>query len=345
MKRLITLMAAAILMATGAVAQNKVDDQGRKQGRWVRTDKDGSKIYEGEFKDGLETGEFVYYYHDGTVRMRNTYTEPGTVCSHEAYDEHGNLLARGTYNRRNRDGRWFFYGTGGRLVKECDYKMGVKHGRHVVYTHSGDTAEVAWWDNNHRHGRWWKRIGRTGYITGTFVHGGLEGRLVEYDDDGLLVRDGHYKGGLKHGSYQYFENQKLTVDETWNNGTLTDRKILLITPEEEYVSIFDIVCLMPQGKAKVVIQLKDGTMKQTRESADVVYDRLGNGLFDYANRKSRVLVARQCVQGVTTDKEGRSILLLEPQPDFPIYPDEDGLKMVRSRQYEDDSPLDKIIGR
>ena len=345
MKKIFMLISVAVLLSASTVAQNAVDKQGRRQGHWVRTDKDGSKIYEGGFKDGLETGEFVYYYHDGTVRMRNVYSEPGTVCSHEAYDEQGRLLARGTYNRRNRDGRWQFYGPDGRLVKECDYKMGVKHGRHVVYTHSGDTAEVAGWDNNHRHGRWWKRIGRTGYITGTYVHGGLEGRLVEYDDAGLLVRDGHYKNGLKHGSYQYFENNQLTIDETWNSGTLMDRKILMLTPDVEYVSIFDMVCLMPQGKAKVVVVLKDGTQIVTRESADVVYDRLGNELFDFANRKSRVLVARQNVQGTTTDSEGRTVLLLEPQPSFPIYPDEDGLKMVRSRQYEQDSPLDKIIGR
>ena len=45
----------------------------------------------------------------------------------------------------------------------------------------------------------------------------------------------------------------------------------------------------------------------------------------------------------TKDAEGRDILMIEPQPDFVIFPDEDGQKMVRSRQYEDDSPLDKII--
>jgi len=338
------LMAAAMLL-TGAVAQNTVDNQGRRQGHWVRTDKDGSKIFEGTFEDGLETGTFTYYYHDGTVRMRNTYTEPGTVCQHEAYDEQGHLLARGTYNRRNRDGRWSFYAEDGRLLKECDYKMGVKHGQHIVYDHNGDTAEVAGWQNNHRHGRWWKRIGKSGYITGTYVNGGLDGRLVEYDDAGMLIREGNYKGGLKHGSYKYFEDNKLTVDETWYEGTMSDRKILLITPNEEYVSIFDIVCLMPQGKSKVVVMFKDGSMKQTRESADVVYERLGSELFAYANRKSRVLVAQEYVQGTSTDAEGRTILLLEPQPGFPIYPDEDGMKMVRSRQYEDDSPLDKLQHR
>lgn len=345
MKRIAIVAAALALLTTAtAVAQNQVDKQGRRVGHWVRVDKDGSKIYEGDFKDGLETGVFTYYYHDGTVRMRNTYTEPGTVCRHEAYDEHGHLLARGMYNRRNRDGRWEFFAEDGRLVKECDYRMGVKHGRHVVYTHTGDTAEVTGWDNNHRHGRWWKRIGTSGYITGTYVHGGLEGRVVEYDDAGLMTRDGHYKNGLKHGSYQYFEGGKLTVSESWNAGTLQDRRVLLLTPNEEYVSVFEMVCLAPMGKAKTVVVMKDGTKKVTNENTEVVYDRLGNGVFDYANRKGRVLVAREQVQGVSKDAEGRDILLLEPQPDFPIYPDEDGMKMVRSRQYEKDSPLDKLIG-
>lgn len=345
MKKAVFLLAATLLLTSvGAVAQNKIDKQGRRQGHWVRTDKDGSKIYEGDFVDGLETGTFTYYYNDGTVRIRNTYTTPGKVCRHEAYDEQGHLLATGTYNQRNRDGQWKFFAEDGRLVKQADYKMGVKHGLHVIFTSRGDTAEVATWANNHRNGRWWKRIGEKGYITGTYVNGGLEGRLVEYDDNGLLVRDGNYTDGFKNGSYRYFDNNKLTIDETWNHGTLADRRIRLLTPNEEYVSIFDMACLAPQGKAKVVVILKDGTKKVTHESTEVLYDRLGNELFDYANRKGRVLVSRHCVHGLGKDREGREILLLEPQPDFPIYPDEDGLKMVRSRQFEDDSPLDKLLG-
>ena len=346
MKKTVLLLAATLLLTSvGAVAQNKIDKQGRRQGHWVRTDKDGSKIYEGDFVDGLETGTFTYYYNDGTVRIRNTYTTPGRVCNHEAYDEQGHLLARGTYNQRNRDGRWQFYNESGRLVKEASYKMGVKDGPHIIYTSRGDTAEVANWANNHRHGRWWKRIDEKGYITGTYVNGGLEGILVEYDGEGNLVREGNYRDGFKHGSYHYFENKQLTIDETWNHGTLSDRRVRLLTPDEEYVSVFDMACLAPQGKAKVVIILKDGTKKVTRESADVLYDRLGGEVFDYANRKSRILVSRNCVQGIGKDNEGREILLLEPQPDFAIFPDEDGMKMVRSRQYDEDSPLDKLNNR
>jgi hypothetical protein len=105
----------------------------------------------------------------------------------------------------------------------------------------------------------------------------------------------------------------------------------------------DIACLAPQGKAKTVVYLKDGTKKVSRESSEALYDRLGSEFFAFANHKSRILVAMSCVQGTSKDAEGRETLILEPQPDFAIFPDEDGLKMVRSRQYEDDSPLEKLI--
>ena len=338
-KTLILLTAALLLTSVSAIAQNKVDKQGRRQGHWIRIDKDGTKIYEGDFLDGKETGTFTYYYADGTVRMRNIYTVPGERCDHEAYDEKGHLLARGHYDRRNRDGQWQFFAEDGRLVKEASYRMGIKDGLHVIYTHTGDTAEVTHWVNNHRHGRWWKRIGKQGYITGTYVNGGLEGRLVEYDDNGLLAREGHYLDGLKHGSYRYYEDGQLTIDERWEHGLMLDRRIRMLLPEEKFLSIHDIICLAPLGKNRVTLLLDDGSKLITHESADLVYERIGDELFDCANRKSRIIVARHAVQGIGKDTEGRDILLLEPQPDFAIFPDEDGIKMVRSRHFDDEPAL------
>ena len=42
---------ALVLMMVGLAcqAQNQMDKQGRRQGHWVKTDKQGAKIYEGEF--------------------------------------------------------------------------------------------------------------------------------------------------------------------------------------------------------------------------------------------------------------------------------------------------------
>lgn len=333
-KHILFLAAAMVITAVSASAQNQVDKQGRRQGHWIRTDKDGSKIFEGDFKDGLETGTVTYYYSDGTVRIRNTYTEPGRVCQHEAYDEQGRLLARGQYNQRNRDGLWQFFAEDGRLVKEASYRMGIKEGRHIVFDRSGDTAEVCHWQNNHRHGRWWKRIGQKGYITATYVNGNIEGRLVEYDDEGRLAREGHYSGGQKHGDYRYYENGTLTVKERWNYGLMNDREILVSTPTPSFVSIHDIVCMAAQGKAKTIVLLRDGTKLVANEAYEPISNRAGDELFALANRKSRISVARSCIQGIGVDSEGRDILLLTPQPDFAIFPDEDGKKMVHATQID-----------
>lgn len=337
-----TLIAAMALtmLALGAEAQNTVDKQGRRQGHWVRTDKDGTKLFEATYIDGLEVGTSTYYYADGTVRIRNTFTEPGVRCMHEAYDEQGHLLAMGEYCQRNRDGEWKFFAKDGRLLKEAVYKMGIKEGLHVIFDKQGDTAEVTHWHNNQRHGRWWKRIGEKGYITGNYVSGSMEGRLVEYDDRGALAREGYYQNGLKHGTYRFFEHGRLTVDERWNHGILSDRKILLLAPEAQFTSIYDIACLAAQGKNRVVVVLTDGTKLIAQESADVVYDRLGNERFTLANRKSRIMVAREAAQRIGKDKEGREILIMEPQPDFAIFPDEDCIKMVNAKQYDEHSPLD-----
>lgn len=334
-KHILFLAAAMMLTAVSATAQNQVDKQGRRQGHWIRTDKDGSKIFEGDFKDGLETGTFTYYYSDGTVRIRNTYTEPGRVCQHEAYDEQGRLMARGQYNQRNRDGLWQFFAEDGRLVKEASYRMGIKEGRHVVFNRTGDTAEVCHWQNNRRHGRWWKRIGQKGYITATYLNGNIEGRLVEYDDEGRLAREGQYSGGQKHGGYRYYENGTLTVKERWHYGMLNDREILVAAPTPSFVSIHDIACLAAQGKAKTIVLLRDGTKLVSHEAYEPVSNRAGDELFALVNRKNHISVARSCVQGIGVDSEGRDILLLNPQPDFPIFPDEDGKKMVHAIQIDE----------
>ena len=114
-------------------AQNSIDKQGRKQGHWIKTDKQGHKIFEGNFKDGHETGVFEYFYSDGTVRLRNTFVgNDGKRCHHEAYDEKGRLLAKGDYCLKNRDGRWDFFAEDGKLIKTANYKMGIKEINQVL---------------------------------------------------------------------------------------------------------------------------------------------------------------------------------------------------------------------
>ena len=311
-------------------AQNKIDKQGRRQGHWIKTDKDGSRIFEGEFVDGKETGTFNYYYPDGTLKIRNTYTIPGRYCKHEAYDNEGHLLATGYYDQKNRDSVWHFYNEQGKLVKQASYRMGIKEGTHIVFTSNNDTAEISTWKDNRRHGRWWKRIGEKGYITGRYEEGLMQGRLVEYDGEGRMVREGFYKNGAKSGSYRYYENGTRTVDETWQDGTLADRKVLLHTPVERWQSVFGIAYFIPKGTTGTTVYLNDGSKLACIESPDLINERVGRDLFVVIDRKNRVMSNIGSIVDIVKDSDGREVLELSPKPSFTIFPDEECIKMVRS---------------
>ena len=239
-------------------------------------------------------------------------------------------MATGSFVQRNRDGEWRYYTENGQLIKIATYRMGVKEGVHVIFASNGDTAEVTTWNDGRRDGRWWKRIGDRGHIEGTYRNGGLEGRLTEYDEAGLLCHEGHYRDGSRDGVHRYYENGRMTVDELWDRGILTDRKVLVMQPDPAYVSIFKIACLVPKGKQQVTVYTRKGEAVLTYEPAEDLYARIGGETFTLANREGRVMIATDCVMGLKKDAEGRDILDTEPELPIAIYPDDDCKKMVES---------------
>ena len=330
MKKIILFASSIILITSLLSAQNRIDNQGRRQGKWIKTDTDGSRIFEGEFKDGKEVGVFNYYYPNGKLKIRNTFTTPGHYCSHEAYDKEGRLLTKGFYNQKNRDSVWLFYNEDGRLIKRATYRMGIKQGLHVIFTSQGDTAEVTNWLDNRRHGRWWKRIGRNGYITGKYINGKLEGRVVEYDQNGKIAREGNYKDGLKEGNNTIYENGIPTVKEKWQQGFLTSRNIKLTCPQEKWVSIYSIAYYMPKGNNGTNLYLNDGTRLVCTESPDLIGQRIDDNHFVVVDRKSRLVANTNNIEGIEKDDDNRDVLKLSPTPPFSIFPDDECKKMIRS---------------
>ncbi len=329
------IIISLLLLGFACNAQNKIDKQGRRQGKWIKTDKDGSRIFEGTFQDGKEVGVFNYYYPDGTLKIRNTFTVPGRYCRHEAYDQKGHRLADGYYDQKNRDSVWHFYNEDGKVIKVTSYRMGIKQGRQVIFNSKGDTAEVSGWKDNHRNGRWWKRIGDKGYITGYYVNGGIHGRLVEYGEDGNMIREGFYNNGARHGQNKIYEAGKLVVDEMWNNDLLAERKILLHAPAERWVSVFEIAYFMPKGSFGTNVYLSDGTKLTCSDSPEIINERVGSDNFVIVDRRYRIIANKNSVVGITKDSEGRNILELSPKSPFTVFPDEECLKLVKSLKRPD----------
>lgn len=319
-----TLLAILPLMA---MSQNMMDSQGRRQGKWVKTDKNNRKVYEGTFKDGLEVGTFTYYYSDGTVRMKNTFLVDGKYCSHEAYDKNGKLMAKGFYNQKNRDSVWNIYNAEGKLLKSETYKMGTKTGKSVLFSTNGDTIEIQYWNDNKKHGRWYRKV-LNGYLEGNYANNLLDGPFAEYRNN-KVVAEGRYSEGLRNGQWKHYDGNNLEVVEKWNNGNLIDRKVLIYSEKPQMISTDEIAYFYPKGKKTVVITM-DGTTIMDEENSHKLFEKVGEENFVTLNKEKQLVAAYRCIMGFEKDSDGKEYVNLSPKLSFNLYPDDDCRKLVES---------------
>jgi len=321
------IMALLALVPLMGVAQNMMDSQGRRQGKWVKMDKNNRKIYEGTFKDGLEIGTFTYYYSDGTVRMKNTFLVDGKFCSHEAYDKNGKLMATGFYNQKNRDSVWNIYNAEGKLLKSETYKMGTKTGKSVLFSSTGDTIEIQYWNDNKKHGYWYRKV-LNGYLTGNYANNLLDGKYAEYRNN-KVVSEGNYSQGLRDGQWKFYDGNNLEVVEKWNNGNLHDRKVLIYTEQPQMISTDEIAYFYPKGRNTIVITM-DGTTMVDQENSHKLFEKVGEENFVILNNEKQLVAAYRCIVGFEKDEDGKEYVELSPKLSFNLYPDDNCRKLVES---------------
>ena len=326
MKRKI-ILAFIALLPLSLLAQNMMDSQGRRQGKWVKVDKNNRKVYEGTFKDGLETGVFTYYYGDGSVRMKNTFIKDGVYCKHEAYDKNGNIMVLGYYNQKNRDSVWTIYNEKGNVLKIETYKMGAKNGKSVLFSATGDTVEIQYWNDDKKHGYWYRKI-PNGYLEGNYENNLLNGKFAEYVN-GKVVTEGMYSKGLRADQWKYWRSNNLEKVERWADGNLRSRKVLIYSDKPQMMDIANIAYFYPKGQKTVVIT-KQGETIMDNEVSDLLFERLGNEFFVTLNKEKKLAAAYDCIKGFDVDEEGKQYVSLEPALSFKLYPDEDCRKLVQS---------------
>jgi antitoxin component YwqK of YwqJK toxin-antitoxin module len=65
-------------LSSSAQSINYVDADGKKQGVWKKTYKDGNLRYEGAFKNDVAQGIFYYYYKTGELKLEKEFFHKGT---------------------------------------------------------------------------------------------------------------------------------------------------------------------------------------------------------------------------------------------------------------------------
>jgi antitoxin component YwqK of YwqJK toxin-antitoxin module len=182
-------MLAAVLAVVSHVvlAQNKTDENGLKQGVWVKKDDKGNVRYRGQFKDDHPYGKFKYYGDDGSIVTIMEFISPDTAL---ATHYHPNQLkaAYGYYVNKQKEGVWRFYDRKGILLSVEEYKNGKKHGNYKVYNLDGSLSRET-----------------------TFVNGVENGYRKTYNANGDLLTEGNYKDGVMDGVQKIYKDGQLNI--------------------------------------------------------------------------------------------------------------------------------------
>ncbi len=218
---LMLALAAPVLKAQDTI--NRVDDHGKMQGFWRKTDKTGVKIYEGHFKDGIPVGAFNYFYPDGKVKAHSEYSSGGKRSHTTSYFSNGKKMAEGIYINEKKDSLWkFFSDIDGVLTSEEYYRNGKKDGVSKTYYAGKGIAELLTWKSGIREGTW-EQYYTDGKIKfrGYYKNDDKEGSFTSYYDSGQKMSSGQYSLGHPSGTWIYYNSKgKIEKKEYYQEGIL-----------------------------------------------------------------------------------------------------------------------------
>jgi len=223
--RLLLLFFALLinLWIYGQDSINRTNASGRKQGVWRKVDKDGHKLYEGQFKDGLPCGMFRYYYPDGKLKTVSVLSDAGNTARTVSYAGNGRKIAEGNYRNEKKDSIWIYYSDyDGVLLSEESYASGLKNGSSKTFYSSGNVAELIIYIGGRKNGEWIQYYddGKLKF-KGGYLNDEKEGAFTAYYPSGKINISGSYKTGHKDGKWTiYEEDGKIINSDNFSEGAL-----------------------------------------------------------------------------------------------------------------------------
>jgi antitoxin component YwqK of YwqJK toxin-antitoxin module len=199
-----------------SLSQNLTDQQGRKQGKWVKNYNYGSMRYEGMFLDDKPVGEFKYYYKDSSLKAITIYSASGDSAATKSFHKNGKTMAEGIYFKQQKEGKWLYYSdVDEALISEENYKNGQLHGKLITfYPESGKPAEILEYREGKREGPLLKFFPEGSTMTeGTYVNDSLDGKFTLYWPDGKIQVSGAYDHGMQSGDWTYYDEEGNPVSE------------------------------------------------------------------------------------------------------------------------------------
>lgn len=239
MKRILfSFLFSAFALSLWAQPNNATDANGLKQGKWVVNYPNGSKRYEGTFKDGKPVGELHRYHENGKLKAVMTFLEAGMDVPATLYNEKGEKAAEGTFTGQVKSGMWRYFEQG-KLRSEEHYTEGLREGQSTVYYPDGKVALTCDWQKNKRHG-----VSREFYPSGKtrvemhYELGLRQGWSMAYFENGQPEIEGKYGNDLREGRWKFFTAEGvLRFELNYVNGKLQNPEVMDRIQQKEFAEM------------------------------------------------------------------------------------------------------------
>lgn len=231
------MLNSALITAQDGNNINKIDKDGKKQGRWIKNYPDGNIMYEGFFRDNKPEGEFRRYYEDKNLKSIMVYTNNGAEANATIYYPNGYIAAKGKYVNQEKEGKWQFFSAlnNGTLISEEEYLNGKKHGVCLKFYPDSTIAEKVCYSNDIENGEY-LRYHEDGSLNfkSNYLDGKLEGTFEAFYENGNPEFTGHYKQDLKDGIWRiYKEDGSLRFEIEYIEGRAVNHELDIY--ETEYI--------------------------------------------------------------------------------------------------------------
>lgn len=333
MKRIVSLALVLVLcgfISLVAFSQNKVDDNGRKQGLWSKTDKSGKKIYEGSFKDDYEIGVFNYYFEDGkTIKAKTEYSDKGRFANTKLFNKEGIVISDGFYRERKKDSVWTLFDEKGNQIGQERYSKGIKTGEANYWDRDKVLVEKINYKNDLKNGLYYRNTYSKGYFYLTFKDDKKNGPYEDFYYFQKLKIKGTYKEDKKEGQWKYFDSIGNCVKiQKWQKDILTSEKVRIdLGREEKYIETKDIAYFYPTGKRLKVVLFNSEEISCINNIEEFL-DVLGLENFIQLNGKMKFYSSLKALRGIGEKVGEEYEIILQPKMNSKILSDKDSRKAL-----------------
>jgi uncharacterized protein len=328
-----TLPTAGESMPIGeaGVDYNLSDNDGNKDGVWIRVYPNGSLYYIGSFNHGTPMGQFLYFFEAGELMSKidhpslesSTNSSVQTTAIH--YRPNASVQSSGFYisieGEENpvRNGSWGYYDEGSKQVKKETYSAGILEGPYWIKSKKGTLVEE-----------------------GNYVSGVLDGLKTTYYDNEIVRQNINYVAGELEGNFEvfysngmpkiegnYFEGRENMFWKTYQeDGRLEQiihysygNKVKEIKVNGTFEETF------PDGRSKNEYtyrkKLKDGPFRIWYDLGEYVIE-------DFTDTETGEILKRQVLLGTQVSSEGEYV---EGKLDGPVYFYNQKGKLTKTEQY------------